>query len=349
MNNLKIKIVIPVYEGLDYLPDLFKTLILALAKFPESEIIVVDDQSTDGSKEWLVTNQPQVKILTSTDKLLFARGANLGLKKALEENADYVFLLNQDTEVEENFLEPLLKMIEADLRIGAIQPRIKLHREKNLINSDGSVIHFLGFGFAYGHKLPASPQVVNGQEVNYCSGAATLFRSSALRKVGLFDENLQMYHEDLDLGWRLSLAGFRNILCLDSIIYHKYEFSRSITKLFFMERNRFWVILKNYQARTIFLILPLLILTELGLVGVALFKGWLRQEFKALAYYGHYKNWQELWRLRKIVQSQRQVSDNLVVRKFAARLEFQEMPSTVVKYLANPVMVIYWGIIKRFI
>ena len=85
-----------------------------------------------------------------------------------------------------------------------------------------------------------------------------------------------MYHEDLDLGWRMKLLGYNNIVAKTSVVYHSYEFSRSIKKYYYMERNRFIVMFQNYKLGTILLILPVLVIMEMGLLLFSLSNGFFK-------------------------------------------------------------------------
>ena len=97
-----------------------------------------------------------------------------------------------------------------------------------------------------------------------------------------FNEDLFIYHEDLDLGWRLWLQAFRCLLAPQSVVYHKYDFSRSISKYYYMERNRYIVSLQNYKVATLIILLPAWLAMELGLLAFSLFSGFWKDKLKTL-------------------------------------------------------------------
>ncbi|MCX6785505.1 MAG: glycosyltransferase family 2 protein [Candidatus Komeilibacteria bacterium] len=338
----KVAILIVNYNGQQYLPDLLESVFKYRPQSVFFETIVVDNASIDDSVAWLVKNYPQVTLLKQSENFGFAGGNNIGIKYALNKGYDYVMLLNQDTVVSQGYLDKLIEKIEAVPAAAAVQPKLLLYPLTDLVNSLGNVIHYLGFGYT------AAKPILNN-EVNYCSGAACLISAAAFKKVGLFNEELFMYHEDLDLGWRFRLRGYKNLVEPKSAVYHKYEFSRSIKKYYFLERNRFMVILQNYKIGTLVLILPALILMELGLFLFSFSNGWWLEKLKVYRYFFSLKNWQKIFKTRKQIQGHRSRPDRLIVKDFAGTIEHQEINSPLVACLVNPLFNAYWRIIKPLI
>ncbi len=338
----KIFIIIVSYNGKKYLPTLFDSLSRQITK---TEIIIVDNASTDDSVFFIKQNYPAVKIIKNEKNLGFAQGNNIGIRYALANGADYIALLNQDTRVEPDWLEKLINKMESDKNIGCCQPTILMWPDKEKINSLGNEIHFLGFGFTRGNdkKLEEMKDKIR-EEVTYCSAAACLIRAEALKKVGLFDEKLFMYHEDLDLGWRLRLAGYKNVLMPEAIIYHEYQYSQAKYKYYYMERNRHWVNLKNYRLWTLLLILPALIIMELGMWFFAVTKGWWLKKLKG--YGSLIKNLPYIIKKRREVQRLRKVSDREITKMFVAKIWYQEISNPLLNYIGNPLMTVYWHIVK---
>ena len=208
----------------------------------------------------------------------------------------------------------------------------------------------MGLGFAGGYrKLNHKKNKLEKKEIAYPSGAAVLLRVNILKEIGLFNSEFFMYHEDLDLGWRMNLAGYKILLAPESIVYHKYEFSRSIKKYYFMERNRFWVLLQNYKWLTLILFLPALIVMNLGLLFSAAKGGWLREEFKAYKYYFNSRVWKNLLDNRKIVQDKRKLKDREILKLFTGKIDFQEVNSLIVNFTLNPIFNLYFKLIRLII
>lgn len=346
----KIAVVVVTHNAERYLDDCFGSLAAADRHGLDVDVIVVDNASSDATAARLRRDHPAIRLLANKKNLGFAGGNNAGIRTALDEGADYVYLLNHDTEVALDFLAEAVKVAEADEKIAAVQSLLLLHPAKDLINSAGNAIHFLGFGYCRDYRRPAAGWRHTGiREIAYASGAAVLYRASALRQAGLFDEELFLYHEDLDLGWRLRLAGFSNVLAPHSVVYHKYEFSRSIAKYYYMERNRYIVLFKNLRLWTLALLLPWLLLSEAALFLAALRTGWWKQKLRVYLYFLNPGAWLRLGRERARIQGSRQVSDREIVRLFSPAIEFQDVTGPFTRYVANPLMALLWGALRLFI
>ncbi|MBU1131442.1 glycosyltransferase family 2 protein [Patescibacteria group bacterium] len=344
----KVAIIIVNYNGRKYLPELLGSIFDYGPKTVNQQIIIVDNNSADDSVDFIKKKYPQVGLLPQAKNVGFARGNNIGINYAGERGFDYVMLLNQDTIITQGYLDELVSKIEADNRIAAVQPKLLLYPEKDLINSLGNVIHYLGFGYTCGHRKKIQDTRYENQKVNYCSGAACLIKMEALKKIGLFNDDLFMYHEDLDLGWRIRMAGFQNIIVPEAVVYHQYEFSRSIKKYYYMERNRYIVLFQNYKCGTIILILPALIVMELGLFMMSFINGWRQEKIKVYFYFLNPVSWLKILKQRKKIQSSRTKKDKEVVGDFSGRIEHQEIDNRLVR-LINPLFNLYWQIVKRLI
>lgn len=354
----KVAIVIVNYNGKKYLEPLFNSLHSISYPKDRMKIFIVDNNSTDDSKNWLKQNLEQIILIENEKNEGFTGGNNIGIAKAIEWGTDYVYLLNQDTEVDPDFLFNIVQLAETNEKIGSAQSFIKLHPEVDQVNTIGNSIHFLGFGFCESYKEGIEKTLReieywkkhdSSLNIAYGSGAGVLYRISALKETGLFDRDLFLYHEDLDLGWRLRLFGYQNVLVPDSIIYHKYEFSRSIQKYYWMERNRFIVMFQNYKILTLLLILPGLVLMEMGLLFFSFIRGWWREKLKVYKYFLNIKNWKNILQKRERRQGERRVSDKEILKYFVGKIEFQDIKNPLLTYVANPLLDIYWKIVKKIV
>jgi len=344
----KVAVIIVNYNGEKYLPALFGSIF----KYPSKvdfKLFFIDNSSQDDSVKFVQSCYPQAEVLKQEENLGFAAGNNVGLRLALEQGFDYAMLLNQDTRVTESYLDLLVKAMEQDESIAAVQPKLLMFPRTDLINSLGNKIHYLGFGYTYGYLKPNDDSLVFSKEINYCSGAACLIRISALKISGLFQENFFMYHEDLDLGWRFKLMGYKNIIEPSAVVYHQYEFSRSIKKYYFMERNRFLVILQNYHFLTLLLILPALVIMELAVFLFSFKNGWWREKLKIYGYFFYRKHWQMIFENRSKTQALRKLTDRKTVSDFSGLIEHQEVSNILLDKIANPIFNLYWRIVKQII
>lgn len=344
----KVAVIIVNYNGRQYLKDCLDSLFNLDYPKENFKIFLIDNASTDDSIEFVKNSFGSVEIIANQKNLGFAEGNNIGIKKAIDKGFDFVYLINQDTVSEADSLTKLVLAAQADDKIAAVQPRIMLWPQKDKVNSLGNSIHYLGFGFSAGGYQKFSGDL-ELKEVAYASGAAVLIKTSALQRVGLFEPDFFMYHEDLDLGWRLHLAGYKVILVPASVVYHKYSFAKSMQKYYFMERNRLICLLENYKIRTLILIFPAWLLMEMGLFIFSIKSGFWREKLRVYAYFLRSESWQKIIRGKRIRKEIRVKEDRDVVRFFAGKIEFQEIDNPLLKYVVNPLFNLYWQFIKHLI
>ncbi|MFA5644066.1 MAG: glycosyltransferase family 2 protein [Patescibacteria group bacterium] len=306
------------------------------------QLYIVDNATSEESFLFLEKEAPEAIIIRNKKNDGFAKGNNDAIKRALADNCDYIVLFNMDTVIDEKAVSGLVLLAESDSEIGAVQSRIMLFGEKNLVNSLGNKTHFLGFGFcdAYRSSFDES-EIINGRSIFYPSGAGVLFKANVLREVGLFDEKYFMYNEDQDLGWRIWLGGYRCVLAVDSVVYHKYEFSKSIGKYYFMDRNRIITILKNYNFFSLLLLLPAFLFMELGLLFFSVFNGWFFKKVRVYLYFLNLFNWIYIIRERRKVQKNRKIKDKDLIKMISGKIWYQEIDSPILK-LGNIFLQIYF-------
>ncbi|MDD5341305.1 MAG: glycosyltransferase family 2 protein [Patescibacteria group bacterium] len=343
----KVAVIIVNFNGREYLDDCLKSLLNLDYPKEDLKIFLVDNASTDDSLEFVKHNYPAVDLIINKENLGFAAGNNLALEKAVAESFDFVYLINQDTVSEPDSLNKLISVLR-DERVAAVQPRLMLWPEKDKVNSLGNSIHFLGFGFSSGGYQKFSGNLTP-REIAYASGAAVLIKTEVLKKIGLFDPDFFMYHEDLDLGWRARLAGYDILLVPEAVVYHKYQFSKSIKKYYFMERNRLICLLENYKLGTLILIFPTWLLMEIGLFIFSIKSGFWLEKLKVCGYFLKPKTWKKIRRERREKRAKRVTGDKEVIKFFTGRIEFQEIDNFFIKKIANPVFNLYWQIIKHLI
>lgn len=296
---------------------------------------------------------PHVTLLAQKENLGFAGGNNKGVEWAIEHGFEYVFFHNNDGFPATNAFESLIEVMEGDKDIGIAQSLMLLHPETDLVNSTGNSFHYLGFGYCNEYRtkfknldLPAV------KEISYASGAALMARVDLIKKFGSWDHDFFLYHEDLEWSFRLRAAGYKIVLVSDSIFYHKYQFSRSIEKFYWMERNRFGVMLMFFRWPTLLLLLPMAVVLEVGLWLFAWKGGWVDKRVKVYKYWLQGKYWKLWLGKRKNIQHLRKVSDRYLLKYSVPGIYFQEksMENRVLKYIGNPIMKIYyWAVVRGLI
>ncbi|MFH1376847.1 MAG: glycosyltransferase family 2 protein [Candidatus Woesearchaeota archaeon] len=340
-------IVILTWNGMKYLPKLFKSLGNLDFNKEKLKIVVVDSGSTDGSREYL-ESLDNVHLIKLDKNLGFVKGNNLGMQYALDDKAKYLVLLNQDMEVKEDFLNHLIHTAESNEKIGVVQPLIMYYNKKDQINSKGNLLHYLGYGYCEGNH----EKVIDNKktkEITYASAAAVLYKSKMLKDVGLFDENIFSYHEDSEICLRARLRGYSAYLEPKSIVYHDYSFptGKNKERYFWMEKNRIYIILKFYKLKTIFLILPMIWFMDLGQIYFAVTKGYFYQWLKSRFWFIF--NFRKFYKARNKIQKNRQISDKELTRNFSSVIEYQEVDNFLLNKIANPVMKFYWKLVRKII
>lgn len=343
-----------------FLPECFRAVEKAGIPEGSARLMIVDNNSSDGTPELIRRELLSADARTTSggfpavffdnrENLGFAGGNNQAMRQAMEDGDEYVYLLNPDTEAAPGFLAEAIRVMESDPSIGVIQSQLRLHPRTDLINSYGNEIHFLGFGYAGGESTrlddPAAAAKLVVRDIAYASGAGMLIRTSLLRKIGLLDEELFAYHEDLEFSWRARLAGHRVVLAPDSLVHHKYEFSRSIKKYYWMERNRLLVLLRCYRWPTLLAIAPAFLAMELGLWLFAFKSGWWKEKARTYGYFLSLKTWRNLFAARRRVQGLRIVSDRRAAATFTGKILFQQMQPRLLTMIANPIFDVYWKLI----
>ncbi len=351
-----------------YLPDLIPALEKVTYPKDHWTFVVVDNpHPTHGlsmkalERDVLSRSEkslPQVVLLPQEINSGFSGGNNAGIRWALENGFDYVYLLNNDALPEPGFLEPLIDAMEQHKTIGCAQSLITLYPRTDLLNTNGNAFHFLGFGYSNGYleskdssvdmKLPQNDTRTRAHPINYASGAGVMLRADLLKTYGLWDEDFWMYHEDLEYSIRLKMHGYSVVCVYDSVIGHKYEFSRSITKFQFMERNRYAVLLMFYKIPTLILLLPALLGVELAMLFFAWKGGWFQQKILAYKAWLSPKFWGIWLAKRKKIQSTRTINDRtLLSQSTVGEILFQEASTStpIVKYFANAILNLYRRIV----
>ncbi|MEI7452437.1 MAG: glycosyltransferase family 2 protein [Candidatus Falkowbacteria bacterium] len=327
-----------------FLPDCIVSL-RAQDYVGETEIFIVDNASSDESYNFLKATAPEAQIICNKNNDGFAKGNNDAINLALALNFEYIILFNMDTIVAPNAVSEMAKAAESSERIGSVQARLMLHPETTKVNSLGNSTHFLGFGYCEGYNDIYKEGDDSLKEIFYPSGAAVLFKAATLRAVGVFDESLWMYNEDQDLGWRIWLKNYTCVMAPRAVVYHKYEFGRSISKYYWMDRNRMIVMLKNYSCLTLILIFPALLVMEIGLFIFSLQNGWFKEKLKVWGYFLNLKNWQRIIRERRKIQRNRKLKESEILKMISAKIWYQEVGSNKLR-VANIFFSVYWNVVR---
>jgi GT2 family glycosyltransferase len=249
----KVAVVILNWNGKNYL-EKFLPSVLA-STYPNLEIVLGDNASTDMSVVFVQQNYPSIRVICTEKNLGFAGGYNTVLRQI---EADYYVLLNSDVEVTEQWIEPVIALMETDAAIVAAQPKILSYRDKTEFEYAGAAGGFLdrfGYAFCRGRLFDALEkdcgQYNEPTEIFWASGAAFFIRKTVWDRSGGLDADFFAHMEEIDLCWRLKNQGYKIMYCPDSTIYHVGGGTLSVEssfKTYLNFRNNLVMLQKNLSA-----------------------------------------------------------------------------------------------------
>ena len=205
--HTKVAVILVNWNGREVTLDCLRSL--RAVRSHALHVLVVDNASTDGSVEAIQLNFPEAEILQQSSNLRFAGGNNAGIKRALELNAEYILLLNNDTIVDPSVVQALVGRMDADQQCGMVAPKIYYYDRPEVLWFAGAKVSFwTGTMRHIGIREVDSGQHDRARETDYATGCCTLVRSSVVRAVGVLDESYFMYGEDADWSMRVKRAGY---------------------------------------------------------------------------------------------------------------------------------------------
>ncbi len=347
----KVAIITVLYNNETDLPEYFQSLGRVCYPSDAIKLYIYDNASKDDSvavSKQLIPSLPfECELTAASDNTGFTGGNNRAYLKARE--SDYVFLLNPDTEIEPDCIEILVKALEADTRIGAAQPLLLTLPDKNKINTTGNLCHYLGFGMVRDNgRDRAELSLTETRSIVGVTGAAFFLRTNVLEKgESLFEESFFAYHEDFELSWRIRLKGYALCMIPQAVVYHRYAFGKGTFKFYLLERNRAHVLLTHYSSRTLFILTPLIVITEALVFAQSILGGWMGEKIRA--WRDTTSNLPTILEKRKRIQHMRTVSDRDLFVGMHDSLEFPEKTPLPVTLFYNPLSRIYKLLVSSLI
>lgn len=208
---------------------LLEETLLSLKKvsYPNLKIIVVDNGSVDESVKMIKEKFGELHLICNEKNLGFGEGNNVGISYALEQNADYILLLNNDVEVDSEFVTELVKVGESSTKVGMVAPKIYFFEPKDKIWYAGATVNFFtGVCAHIGLREKEQGQYEEIKETDYICGCSMLVKSEVLRKIGMFDPIYSpAYAEDVDISQRAKTSGYKLLYAPKSKVWHKVSSS----------------------------------------------------------------------------------------------------------------------------
>lgn len=309
----KVSVVLLNYNGLSFLKNCLKTI--RTQTYKNIEIIVVDNNSTDGSQHY-IKRLSNIILIENSGNYGYAKANNIGVKAA---TGKFVLILNNDTELFPDSIDELVQSYEDKTILIPLQLHLK-NKEKREILSLGVGVDV--YGYPYNIKL-------NPDRVFYADGAAIFVKKSDFVKIGGFDEKLFIFFEDIDLSWRARIYGYKIKQCATSRVYHhgggyceygqgKDRYVTSMFRRYHNEKNAIRNILKNYSIAFVIPVLSTLIVFHTFEFIFLCISGNTRV---AKCYIDAYKwninNLRDTKNFRKRVQSKRKISDTIIVKRMS--------------------------------
>lgn len=250
-----VSVIVVNWNGEGYLAECIDSLLRQT--YPRLEVIVVDNASTDGSVPLLTERYGgKIRLIVNPTNLGFTGGNNAGMAAA---SGAYVLLLNNDAVADPGWAAALVREAEADLRVGMCASKIVSYDDPKVIDGVGLLLARDGLARGRGRLARDHGQFDRPEDVLIPSACAGLYRRAMLDEIGLFDEQFFMYCDDVDLGLRGRVAGWACRYAPDALVRHRYSRSAgsySLRKVFLVERNRIWVMLKSFPWLFVALSLP---------------------------------------------------------------------------------------------
>lgn len=211
---MEVTIIIPNYNGKHFMEPCLESLTHQTCS--DFRILVVDNASTDGTLAYMEENYPEIEVIALDQNYGFSKAVNIGIQNS---TTPYVLLLNNDTTVDPHFVEEMVKAIKSSKRIFSVSSKMIQMYHPELIDSAGDLYTLVGWGICRGTGRPVSNYTRQDDIFTACAGAA-IYRRSVFKKIGYFDENHFAYLEDIDVGYRAKIYGYRNIYCPTALVYH---------------------------------------------------------------------------------------------------------------------------------
>jgi len=308
-------IIILNYNGKDFLKNCLDSIIKET--HCNYEIIVVDNNSPDKSGENYSKEYKSCKFILNDKNVGVPEGLNIGIYNS---SGEFIVLLNNDIIVTRNWLDPLFNAYKQN-GLALYQPKFLKMKNPEYLDGAGNMINIFGFGFARSKGKKDIGKYEKIEEISYASGTCMFCPKKIFHDVGLFDEKFFAYHEELDFGWRARLFGYKSYYVPKSVIHHygSAQWKWGGDKFYFLERNRWLVLLKNYSVKTILRLFPFLIVIEIFMLAFFTKKGLLLKKIKSygsiISLHSHIR------KNRKIIINKRSIDDEQIIKSFCCYIE----------------------------
>ena len=303
--NPKVSIIILNWNGLKYTIECLESL--RKITYPNYEVIVVDNGSKGNDADVLEEKyKDYIKLIRNKENLGFAEGNNVGIRQVLkEEKSDYILCLNNDTIVEPDFLDELIKCSQRHPEAGSVQPKMVFSWNPHYIDSAGHLYSKNSFNFNRGAYESADKYNDENEIISCCAGAC-LYKKEALEDIKInneyFDKDFFASYEDADLGFRLQWSGWKSWYCPKAVVYHKRGATTGIRSpfiIYYSARNQVWTYFKNFPLGFILKNFPWFFIAEITQISLNLLR---KRPIILKAKFDAYRNLGKILKKRKQIK-----------------------------------------------
>ena len=307
-------IIIVTWNALEHLKNFLPSV--TQTDYPDFEIIIADNASSDGSKEWIISNYPEVKVASLDQNYGYCGGNNRAVPFATKE---ILLFLNNDVKVDKSWLHDLNRVFNEDKDTAAVQPKMRAFEQPGYFEYAGAAGGYMdkyGYTFCRGRIFDEvekdEGQYDSTPPLFWASGAALAIRKDLFVESGGFDEDFEFHMEEIDLCWRLQNQGYKIGYAPDSIIYHLGGGSLpmgSPRKVYYNFRNSLFMLWKNYSSSSLRSRFLIRVLLDIVAAYKALLSGKPREWWAVAKAHLHFvKGFMKVNRKRKTLQSQRSIN-----------------------------------------
>ncbi|MBU0509584.1 glycosyltransferase family 2 protein [bacterium] len=290
-----------------FLPRCLETL--QNTSYSPLELVVVDNNSHDGSLEYLRQHYPQIKLIELDENLGYSGAYNIAIPQT---RGEFVVLLNFDVEVEADWLNQPIELLTREPRLAAVQPKLKSLQNRGMFEYSGGSGGFIdryGYPFVRGRLFdtiePDTGQYEDVRPIFWASGAAFITRRSAYMEAGGLDDDFFLHMEELDLCWRYWLLEWEVKVAPAGCVFHYAGAALAAEryhKMYYNHRNGLVMLLKNYDGTRLARFLPVRLLLDWVTVGMGLIRGQFKRAGAVMAAHAYV-----LWHLPTILAKRRRV------------------------------------------
>lgn len=314
-----VSVIILNYNGKDMLCSCIESVLCT--DYPNFEIIIVDNNSTDGSVNAVkkrFNSNDKMRLIINERNLGYTGGNNVGIKHA---RGEVLVFLNNDITVSRSWLREIVEALKSDLKIGAAQPKIMNFFSPTKVDNLGGSMGFYGF---------AKIQKTKMHEIFFAVGSALVVRKNVLEEVGPFDDDYFMYNEDLDLSWRIRLAGYKVVLIPRAVVYHRISATvkcPDANLMWHLRKNRVTNLIKNYRSKNLLKTLPVVVIIYLfNFMTEVISKNLDIALINLYSLTYNLKNLKNIWYKRLVVQKKvRKVTDDKILKFVTPPSDFGQM------------------------